>query len=326
MQVRTVSKTQVVIAAMLSLGMWGISCADKSELDLWTVKGEKDPTLPAVECTDENATTECNDKNPCTLDRCNLVGLCENTANEGAIPPTSDNPCQPFRCDKKQLVRDEQPDGAVCGSNDVGMHICRSGECSPGCATDGDCSSIMDGYCFEFACVSCSDNVKNGDEVTADCGGHCKKCLGDICGGPMECKTGHCTDGVCCNDTCANKCKTCNLPGATGTCTNTPQYEIDDNPGTDNDCTGTKQCDGSDKCQTALGFGCSGNGDCASDFCSSFSQTCRIALGDSCTANPADCFSGYCNDMTKLCDYVPTGKPCANSGQCLKNCMSGFCT
>lgn len=335
MRVRTISKSQVVLVALLSLGLWGISCADKSGLDLWTVKGEKDPMPPdamppPVECTDENVATKCDDQNPCTLDRCSPVGLCENTANEGAIPPTSDNPCRLLKCDKGQLAFDVPADGAVCAGVDGGVQICRSGQCVPGCALDGDCSAINGGYCFEFACFGCNDGVKNGDETGVDCGGmHCLECLGASCSNMDECGSQHCVDGVCCNEACTGKCHTCIFPNLIGTCQDTPRLLTDDNPGDNDDCKDNQQCTGDGKCKTAIGSQCGSGNECVTNYCFAAGNPdiCQVGPAEDCTANPLDCFSDYCDPMTNKCTYVPIGKPCEYTEQCLTGtCISGKCT
>ena len=35
----------------------------------------------------------------------------------------------------------------------------------------------------------------------------------------MDCQSGHCVDGVCCNDPCTGLNEICNLLGSVGTCT-----------------------------------------------------------------------------------------------------------
>jgi N-acetylneuraminic acid mutarotase len=49
--------------------------------------------------------------------------------------------------------------------------------------------------------------------------------LGDGCALAMDCQSGFCADGVCCNAACggaANDCMVCNAPGSVGTCTAAP--------------------------------------------------------------------------------------------------------
>ena len=42
---------------------------------------------------------------------------------------------------------------------------------------------------------------------------------GAPCTNPMDCQSGHCVDGVCCNDPCTGLNEICNLQGSAGTCT-----------------------------------------------------------------------------------------------------------
>lgn len=41
---------------------------------------------------------------------------------------------------------------------------------------------------------------------------------GSACTGGTQCNSGYCIDGVCCNTSCYETCKTCNLPGSVGVC------------------------------------------------------------------------------------------------------------
>jgi len=63
------------------------------------------------------------------------------------------------------------------------------------------------------------------------------KDLGIECASSMDCASGFCVDGVCCNSSCPEICEACNLAGTVGTCTVRP---ADDDGG----CDVCQTCDG----------------------------------------------------------------------------------
>ncbi|UQA55583.1 hypothetical protein [Polyangium aurulentum] len=74
----------------------------------------------------------------------------------------------------------------------------QQGQCVE-CVWDGHCAG--DAQCVDNVCVGCRDGVKNGDETDIDCGGSCRNCNGEPCGGDW-----HCASDNCVND---NGDKTC---------------------------------------------------------------------------------------------------------------------
>ena len=61
-------------------------------------------------------------------------------------------------------------------------------------------------------------------------------------GGPSQCASGVCEDGVCCDMNCMGSCRRCDLAGTEGTCTNVP------NNTESGSCNGTQHCNGSGMC------------------------------------------------------------------------------
>ena len=78
-------------------------------------------------------------------------------------------------------------DGGGPQCNALGLH-CALDET---CFGDNDCDS---GYCHNLVCVSCTDNVLNGDETDVDCGGlRCPQCaVGQDCMLPSDCAQNAC--------------------------------------------------------------------------------------------------------------------------------------
>jgi hypothetical protein len=151
------------------------------------------------------------------------------------------------------------------------------GSCSPcadklACILPKDCKSTM---CENGTCISCTDGVKNGGEAGIDCGGvsTCLACPGTACSVATECALGFCYDTVCCDKACTDPCKSCNLAGKAGVCSDVP-----------------------------LGY--------ADPACSAATPVCKTGvcvdnqgkspLGDACVVN-SDCFSNNCQGNPKTC-------------------------
>ena len=80
-----------------------------------------------------------------------------------------------------------------------------------------------------------------------------------------SCKSGNCVDGVCCVQTaaqCNGKCKSCNVPGMAGTCSNVPAGQPDNDT-----CPSDLACDATQACKALLGHACTTFSDCASGHC-----------------------------------------------------------
>lgn len=139
--------------------------------------------------------------------------------------------------------------GSVCCKQNCGTAACQS------CAADGQ---------------SCTPTPygKNGqycDQSWQMCDGN--RCVwrasvenGKGCVGPLECKSGFCVDGVCCNSKCDGACQSCSAAGAAGTCG--PSERGKDDNGR---CKGL--CDGKGQCLRGRDARCSGNADCFSGHC-----------------------------------------------------------
>ncbi len=203
-------------------------------------------------------------------------------------------------------------DGAKNGDEtgvDCGGSCSRTCLAGSGCNTDADCGNVLfrgpgTSLC---AAISCSDGIRNGDEVLADCGGG--TCPG--CPDATACSTGlDCASGVC---------------GAAGTCSAPSCDDGVQNQGeTGVDC-------GSDCPEScATGAGCSANADCDSAVCGP--QGCAAGLANCCQA--PSCDDGVQNggepitDCGNLaCGLCPLGSPCAVDAQCDSNlCTAGSCT
>ncbi len=209
-----------------------------------------------------------------------------------------------------------------------------------GCKVGSDCASGGTCNALTLRCVvpGCTDNVKNGNESSVDCGGApfngiaCSRCgNGKGCNTGSDCASGFCSgDGACVASLCYDGVK--------------------DGSETDVDCGGS-HC--SARC--AAGASCGTGADCASGLCNAATQKCvasecadgtkdgtetDVDCGGSCSTKCAvnktcaaatDCASGLCNPTTHVCaattcfDGVLDGNETAIDcgGSCPEKCGTG---
>lgn len=285
----------------------------------------------------------------------------KNVCGADGKPASEDDPLD-LPADEGNACTDQTCVGGTPTFSPVALGTaCASGTCDDkgicvNCTKDGDCQTGTTPTCDQTlnTCISCSDTIKNGTETTPDCGGNCKICDGDACSKGMDCKSGQCFDGVCCNAACAGLCQACNLPGSIGVCTSVPAGQPDAT-----DCDSPMDaCNGAGACKKAAGAMCAQGSECGSGFC--FAGLCRTEDGGDCTTGltcasgsclnlkcadcggAGDCASAVCTAMT--CK-APLGAACegdsdcgagtcqfnlclvANNGACTLNadCVSGVC-
>lgn len=151
---------------------------------------------------------------------------------------------------------------------------CTSGFCVDGVCCDSACSGLCQA-CTMAKKGSGSDGtcgvVAVGSDPDAECGsGGCdgvSGCFGasdgSSCTSDVQCLSGHCADGICCNTACTETCMACNEPGSIGVCSNVPLGQPDSNAATP--CSGT--CDGDGVCKSANGAACTSGSQCLSRIC-----------------------------------------------------------
>lgn len=221
-------------------------------------------------------------------------------------------------------------------------HTCSTTNAAKGTACSDGGGIVCDG---NGACVAmhCMDGVLDADETAVDCGGSC----GATCNTNDACKVaGDCASGICsgtprvcqpsCAATCSGFCKSCTVPGQTGTCASFPQGVAD----TVNHCESAAVCDVGAVCTATGGkahFGdpCGQDTDCFNGTCAA--GYCKLKSGDAC-AEDAACKSGRC--FANVCAACGVDGDCAsgrcNAGLCLLlggfqcaasgDCASGLCT
>lgn len=183
--------------------------------------------------------------------------------------------------------------GAVCVIDDD----CSSGSCDQGVCCAGACTATCRScVAGTGACqlVSNADDPSSckGDN-TCDATGACKKKRGRACAGPIDCASGFCVDGVCCDRACSGTCEACDGP-TPGTCTTIPGKPH-----------GTRACatDG-----TACGGACSGT---VADRCTFPDAT--TGCGASCADGVRN--AGACD--TKGACILQGPRPCPGNYACL---------
>ena len=158
------------------------------------------------------------------------------------------------------------------------------------------------------------------------------------CSENTECKSGFCTDGICCESACGEICEACNLEGYEGDC-----RQIEDAEDPENECEDSgaciRNCDGKGACTPEKclpdGLACQGedvcmsghctDGVCCASLCQGPCETCSLdgSLG-LCTGFILDSDpEEECSDPAD-CEGVCDGKGGSGEGLCLtRHCADG---
>jgi hypothetical protein len=183
------------------------------------------------------------------------------------------------------------------------------------------------------------DGMLNGNETDLDCGGSlCPGCdLGQKCAAGMDCQSGFCVDGLCCDVTCNGTCESCSQDDRLGICTPIPAREDPDM-----ECApDTLACDGLGGCKLLNGQSCSAGVECVSGECVD-GVCCDTPCGGFCASCNQTAFEGTCRWIpagtdpeeeclggTDVCDGLGQcamgGATSQNGATCLPN-MAALCT
>jgi hypothetical protein len=245
--------------------------------------------------------------------------------------------------------------GSPCGSAQSCMGGIETNQDT--CDGLGNCIDNMTEVCAPYVCgpmaclMSCA---QNGDcDPSSYCGGMTcqpKQANGQTCGGDVQCLSGHCADGVCCDTACGGLCEACTqaLTGVTtGTCAaigggTDPQNECT-NQGP---CQQNGFCNGIGGCQLfAQGTGCGSPPSCSmgvqnlGDICNG-QGSCVMGGTAACApyvcgpttcktscVTSSDCVGGYYCESNATCQPLKmNGSSCGGSYQCSSgSCVDGFC-
>jgi TATA-box binding protein (TBP) (component of TFIID and TFIIIB) len=149
--------------------------------------------------------------------------------------------------------------------------LCVQAFCSAGVVLTPAFTCNGTGTCVATPITNCSPFVCEGEGASAGCSTSCAssqdcgpgafcaagECLepqpnGEACTSPLECESGLCVDGRCCNAECGGQCEACDEPGNLGVCS-----AVDGDPHGDRDpCLNAgEECGG--RCNGVLTFSCS---------------------------------------------------------------------
>lgn len=243
-----------------------------------------------------NVDTQCPPKEDCAEWKCNISsGNCERVpTNENlATPKQTLGDCITVVCKSGEYFDQPESMDAPPTKGDCVNYECSNGAPLPkaadvnsSCST-GDCTTPN--VCCSSANI-CVDCLSAADYAV--CGDNCpvKMCDGEISLDGASCKSGFEVDGVCCDTACTDVCKSCNIMGNQGKCSNVAYLE-QELEGCNVAMAGGV-CNGEGQCLKVAGRPCQEDSNCLSNKCS-MALKCLGAPGEFCTV-PADCASGTC--------------------------------
>lgn len=243
--------------------------------------------------------------------------------------------------------------------------VCCNSTCDGACdacnvaGSEGTCSPMPDGAtgspaCAPYLCDGISAACPASCVADSDCvggsfcdGGTCKTKLdiGQACSNELQCASGFCVDGYCCNSACNGACDACDVPGSYGSCTLRPagtQAEPSCSPylcdgtravcpascASDADCVEKSTCDlATSTCTMPAGLpngeACTSGDECQSSFCAD-SICCDTACEFSCDACNLAGSEGTCTVRPAGSAGEPSCSPnlCGGQAQCATSCAS----
>jgi len=224
---------------------------------------------------------------------------------------TGANQCDGNGVCKKATGQGCNNNNSECVSGFCVDNICCSTDCTGTCRACNVSGSL--GTCANVS-MGTDDGGCSGTQ-TCDGAGACKTENGATCPSmPSQCLSGICADGVCCNATCNETCKACNVSGDEGLCINVPSGD-DDNNATMT-CTGsTQSCDGAGACKKDDGAACAAGSECTSNHCVD-GVCCESACTTTCfQCNKAGSL-GLCAEIVALQEDTSPMNACTGVNSC----------
>ena len=285
----------------------------------------------------------CNDSRDCTNGVCETEATSRENSGKVCKPCTLNDHCAEGRwCNQGACVLVEEA-GVTCSS---------AAECATGHCADGVCcNTACDGACDACSKASGAEQdgtcrikgVKNAadpgrcDDTHGTCGGACScdakgACIlaqGETCTKDVDCATGHCADGVCCNTACDAACSACSKKKSPdvledGTCTAFAIKNADDAGRCDQthgDCGGACSCNAEGACDSGLGETCTLDKDCVSGHCAD-----GVCCNTECTGNCNTCVKSLGAEKDGTCKKVVNAGITGSCDATHGGCDGGACT
>ena len=283
----------------------------------------------------------CNDSRDCTNGVCETEATSRENSGKVCKPCTLNDHCAEGRwCNQGACVLVEEA-GVTCSS----APECATGHCADGVC----CNTACDGACDACSKASGAEQdgtcrikgVKNAadpgrcDDTHGTCGGACScdakgACIlaqGETCTKDVDCATGHCADGVCCNTACDAACSACSKKKSPdvledGTCTAFAIKNADDAGRCDQthgDCGGACSCNAEGACDSGLGETCTLDKDCVSGHCAD-----GVCCNTECTGNCNTCVKSLGASQNGTCTALVSAQ-LAGSCDAKQGCGGGAC-
>jgi hypothetical protein len=301
------SRRRIPVFALLSLGALLAACTLTSD-DFQPVRSETENLTPEIEPVGPAAPNPC----PGAAECCDALACGEGlVCRAGACEPGPDagsSSCDPSECPltpELPLVQSCEDDRLNQDETDVDCGGSCAQSCGAGqlCQLDSDCGDGFFCATSSSRCqsVSCSDEVRNGDELGIDCGGGlCAGCApGTECNTGIDCDSGACgADGRCAAPSCGDGVK------------NQDEVDVD--------------CGGSCLARCEAGRACTFGISCQSGVCGA--EGCEAELATCCQAPSCDDGIRNGDEPSTDCGNFACGL-CAVASICTQNvqCQTGLC-
>ena len=281
----------------------------------------------------KGAGSDCDDKNPCTDDSCDVAKGCLNAAKvdgeacDDGTACTKSDACKAGKCDAKAVDCDDT-NPCTKDTCDAATGCANTTDDSAGCDDEDPCTggdACKAGKCGGKPIVDCEDNNPCTDDGCDPATKACKNTANTIacddnslCTAGDACKATKCQGGIAISCDDKNPCTTDSCDAKTGSCTNAANTEACDDG---NACTQKDLCADS-KCKGNL-LDCNDNNPCTDDSCDIKTGTCgKVNVPDDqicedgslCTAKDA-CKAGVCKGVVLGTDGIPgcdDGNPCTD--------------
>jgi hypothetical protein len=298
---------------------------------------------------------DCDDKNPCTTDSCDIAKGCTQVADDGK-PCEDDNPCtlgdvcQTGQCEPGAPKVCATPDGCTTAKCSLQSGTCKYGEAPAKTPCDDGLPCTAQDACSGGSCQGQPKVCDDANPCTEDYCDSKQGCAvkpqgalpcddGNACTGPDLCEAGGCSGkSKACDDN--NLCTADSCDPSSG-CSHLPVSAAcdDGNPCTQGDGCAQGQCvAGASTCACQKDSDCPDDGDLCNGVlvCDKSggpgSNACKVKAGSAVacdTAGDSACAKVQCQPKTGQCTQVAAanGSPCDDGSACTSadTCAAGSC-